>query len=126
MKRALALGAFLVGALLGTACGKAPGTSAPTPDSCDGRRETAQKQVQDTIEYHLQCSTDNDCTQVPFATLCFDSCTRAVNTQGVSAVREAVARVDQTVCATYEQDHCPLIHPPCLPATAICKHGYCR
>ncbi|WP_394846584.1 hypothetical protein LZC95_03865 [Pendulispora brunnea] len=120
MKRALVL------CLLCAACGKGAGTNEPTSDSCDGRRETARKRVQDAVEYHLQCSSDTDCTQVEFATRCFDSCTRAVNTQGVSAVREAIARVDQTVCATYEQDHCPLVHPPCMQATAICKHGYCR
>ena len=95
--------------------------------SCDARREAARRQVQEVIDAHRQCATDADCAPIGFATRCFDSCTRAVNASGVQATQEVIQRVNETTCATYQQDACPFVIPPCAPPLSpVCKQGACE
>ena len=131
---------FLVGsglAFVGAACGTGGGApqsvasgasagDASVETECDARRDGAKKQIEEVINANLQCSSDQDCVSVPFASKCFDACARAVTLTGEPSVRDAIARIDETTCANYEKDGCRLIRPPCIPPTAICKHGICK
>jgi hypothetical protein len=83
--------------------------------------------VQEAIDAHRRCATDAECTPIGFATLCFDACTRAVSASGIQAVQETLQRVNETVCATYRQDACPFVAPPCVPPRPpVCKQGACE
>ena len=85
--------------------------------TCDSRRDKAAAEIQSVIDTNRMCEKDEDCTSIAFQSNCFDSCTRAVNASGASAVSAAVAKVNATTCANYASDGCTRESPPCAPPT---------
>ena len=110
--------------VLGCACASHPGAG-PTA-RCDARRDSARAEIAEVIDAHLACKQDRDCQSIAFQSNCFDSCTRAVNAYGVSAVAAAVAKANAGACANYQDDGCHVIVPPCAPPTPPqCIAGSC-
>jgi hypothetical protein len=118
--------------LLSAACASAHDTDSQSTTSagtasCEERRSTAMNDVQAAIDANRQCATDADCTTIAFATNCFDACSRAVSTSGKQAIEASIQKANETVCATYKQDGCSFIVPPCVPPTApVCKQSFCE
>ena len=110
--------------LLSSAC--ASRSVAGNAGTCDARRDSARADIGAVIDAHLACEKDADCQSIAFASNCFDSCTRAVNASGVSAVEAAGAKANAGVCANYESDGCSVSIPPCVPPMPPqCVAGSC-
>jgi len=110
--------------VFGPACGSrsVPGNAA----TCDARRDSARADIGAVIDAHLACEKDGDCQSIAFSSNCFDSCTRAINAAGVSAVEAAVAKANAGACANYQSDGCSVSIPPCVPPTLPqCVAGKC-
>ena len=110
--------------VLGSAC--ASRSTAGNAGNCDARRDKASADIGAVIDAHLACEKDEDCQSIAFASHCFDSCTRAINASGMSAVEAAVAKANAGVCANYQGDGCSVSIPPCVPPLPPkCVAGSC-
>lgn len=114
--------------LLLVACGAASSPAGPEGSpSCDDLQGSARDKVQAAITANASCSTDADCVTVAFAADCFDSCTRAMNTQGAGAVDAAKASVNGEQCKTFASQSCKNVIPPCAPPMPPkCVSGACQ
>ncbi len=115
-------------ALALAACGPAsPPAAAPAGSTCAERTRSARSEVLAVLGANLACASDADCVAVGVGSACFDACSHAGNAKGASAVRDAAAKVDSTICATFKQDGCRFDVPPCAPPRAPrCNQGKCE
>ena len=106
----------------------ANGASSTTPTKvCSDLATSARSTVEKAIAANDACKQDADCIDVALSASCFDSCGRAVNASGKAAVDAARAKADAEHCATFKQEGCKLIVPPCVPPSPpACVEGHCR
>jgi|GEM_PF-2734123 len=95
--------------------------------NCDALANSARDEVHQAISDHLACAADEDCTTIELSATCFDSCSRAVNGDGLADVQAAKAHVDDAQCKQFIEQNCRFDIPPCLPPmTPRCISGQCQ
>lgn len=94
--------------------------------SCTQSADAARHKVQVAIDANRACTTDADCTLVPAATSCFDSCTDVIAIGGEAAVEQSKASAEASECKAFAAAGCKLIAPPCVPPIPpTCRAGRC-
>ena len=112
--------------VLAAACASRSNAGGGSSGTCDGRRDSASSEIAAVIEANGACEKDADCQSIAFQSNCFDSCTRAINVSGVSAVDAAISKANAGTCANYKEDGCSVVIPPCVPPTPpTCVAGRC-
>ncbi len=112
-------------ALVSTACGGTPSSASGSP-SCSELAAAAQKDVAAVLDAHRSCTQASDCVSVELSASCFDSCTRAIRSDGTSALKAAQDKADMTQCAQFKSQGCSATIPPCAPPLAVtCKNLVC-
>lgn len=78
------------------------------------------------LQAHRACTQASDCASVNLSASCFDSCGRAIRTDGETAFKAAQDKVDKAQCAQFASKGCKLTIPPCAPPSALtCAGGMC-
>jgi hypothetical protein len=85
--------------------------------SCNDRKKLSADRIGNlTAQADLSCQTDNDCQEVSIDTACHLGCGALVSSSAAASFEAERARIDETVCAPYEQAGCPAPSvPPCVP-----------
>lgn len=135
--RTLVVSSLLV-ALVSVACaGATSTTSGGTPTdggssgatggtSCTELADSARQEVDAVLQAHRACTQASDCKSVGFSASCFDSCGRALRTDGEAAFKSAQEKVDKAQCAQFTKQGCTRVIPPCAPPSALaCVGGVC-
>lgn len=73
------------------------------------------------------CTTSADCMQYWRSASCISSCFGGYYSEaGLQSIQDAVASIDDGVCASFEDDGCQTFAPPCVgPLPAACVDGQC-
>ena len=115
-----------------TACGAPGGSGSAAPprpsESCVAIQNEARAELMSAIEANNECTQASDCITVAFAASCFDSCSRAIATEGKAAFEAAIGSVNGGRCKAYTDASCPRPEiPPCAPpAEPQCIDGRCQ
>ncbi len=132
--RSLAIAALLVGCSstsLTTANDvDAGGPAAEGGQACNAQTQAGIRVVGDAVtaaSSDLSCTTDDDCTLAPNATVCTTGCGVLLNRAGAARVKAAVDSVNTTTCGSFEANGCFNADPPCLPPVggAACVASKC-
>jgi hypothetical protein len=96
--------------------------------SCDDRKKLSAERISNLAgRADLSCQTDNDCQEVSIDTACHLGCGALVSRSAAASFEAERARIDETVCAPYEQAGCPAPSvPPCVPPPPLrCVQNRC-
>jgi hypothetical protein len=97
--------------------------------SCDERVALASDLVSDATNSSSACQRDSDCVDVGNSTGCHAGCGRLVSRTCAQAVKDLIARIDESLCARFESECYPLDVPPCPPpppqGLMRCVNGQC-
>lgn len=98
------------------------------PD-CDPRCKQRVKQVTHRINRLVRrgspCQTDRQCVHIDTTTECVGTCGAWVNRRRAPFVEQAIERLDEQICSTYQEDGCPFMTPGCRLERGKCIEGRC-
>lgn len=95
--------------------------------TCEERSGYAEEYIDRVVASNQRCNWDDDCLTMTIITQCGNMCARAVNVEGVDAVDQAVAYVDDVWCGDGQALGCGYLTPTCdMPGIAYCDQGTCR
>lgn len=96
--------------------------------SCGEREQLASEHVANALaSADLTCAVDADCETISIDSLCHAACGALVSTNGAKDVQSTIDALNAGLCATFAEDGCVLIIPPCVVVLGqpVCLNGKC-
>jgi hypothetical protein len=95
--------------------------------SCEDAQRLSSMLVGEAIDTaDRSCETPEDCVHTSIDTGCTASCGTVASTTGAQQIAEAVATINASYCADYENLCGPVLVPPCVaPQPLSCVDNLC-